>query len=426
MIHRALVSLGLRAPRPSAAARVDLALAEFARAEASARATAVPPTATDASLAPQLALSDEQLAASASGAELLALGGALFAGQRVPRDLPRASQLWLSSARKGHAGGMLAVALASATAGGVGDITESRARAKGMLELLSVEGGGKGLPAAQYALGVLLLSPLAGPRLERLRELPIDARVSADAVRALSLFRAAADSKKVPPAALNAGACLLAGVGTVDGAPDVAAGTAYLRGAAAAGDALAAAELAARAPPGSAEAVELTRAAAAAGHPGAMLLEGLRLLASGPAHDLTAARVWLERAADAGVFRAAVNAALIASRGDAATRTPPDAGGAALRWRQAESIARKAGAPSKTVDTLQARAAAAERGDLRGDGASLPDGAELELEFVSTEARDSALAALREGGVHALGVVLGGLADAGVAKVFTRKAAEDK
>lgn len=437
MLRRVLSLFGNALPRASipstsAAARVDSALAAIANVEASSRARIVAETTSDSAtkagiegdssinaaahrahhdplLLARTALTDEQICQAEAPSGLCELAGALYAGVRVPRDTARAGALWLAAARAGHAGALLAVALASTQ--GVGPISRAPARARGMLGLLADR---ERLPPAQYALALLLLDDAGitgdGSGGKTLYTATNAARTSPTAVRALELFRAAADSGRCPPAFLNSANCLFAGVGTPGGEPDLAAGEVYLTAAARGGDGHAAADLAARIMRGEISgdksiAAKWTRVAAEAAHPVAMYNEGVAALSGAGKdglRDAAVARVWLQRAADAGYFRAAVNLGLLLARG-APPAVPRDSLGAISYLRSAIDIANaavlraeKSGRPppsgiARTVQLITARVESLEAGEtVDDDGAN----SELEVDFESTAARDAALDAI--------------------------------
>ena len=174
------------APPPSLtpltpAARVDGALAEFAAAESKSRTLHreglklppstlpgggggsggefSPPTHPDASLIATLASPDATLQKTLTGSALGALAFALHAGKVVPRDVPRATRLWVFAASKNHLPSVLAVALASCD--GLGLIPRDWERAEALLVKLSGPEVAEPIPAAKFALATLLLRKLA-------------------------------------------------------------------------------------------------------------------------------------------------------------------------------------------------------------------------------------------------------------------------
>ena len=430
----------------SPSARVDLALATLARAENNSRirvaaaekeddekaagsststGEAISPTAREVNhqkiarahhdplLIQRLTHTDEHIYTIETSTGLCELAGALFAGVKIPKNVNRAGTFWLAAAKQGHAGALLAVALASVN--GLGPISKAPLRARGMLGLLADR---EKLPPAQYALALLLSDDAQVSIPSRATS---ESKISQNAIRALALFRAAADSGQCPPARLNTANCLFFGVGTSAGLPDFTTAAVYLEDAAKGGDASAAAELSARIlrneiPGGVGVASKWTRAAAEAGHPVAMYNEGIAALGGGGGggdvrRDPIAARVWFERSADAGYFRAAVNLGLLLARG-----SPPllqkNTKEAALRLRSAAILGRNAsvrateqGRPPpislmRTLELIDARVAALESGGGGGGedddvGGGVVEGeGELEIDFETTEARDAALDAI--------------------------------
>jgi TPR repeat protein len=397
--------------RWSPAARLDGALEELANAEARARAAAealaaaaappppppaappqllssrpprgargVPPSppppqapaasGADAALLAAVARGDADLAASLDGAALGAIAGALQEGRLVPRDEARATRLWLLAARKGHRASAFAVALCALE--GVGAIPRDWAAAESLLERLAGEGGE---PWAAFALSALLLRRVAeadggykgrggggsgvpdpAGLFLNVGALTPAQRAHSLAERALALLRAAAASRRVPPAHLNLANCLFFGVGTPGGVADAAGGAAALREGAAAGDALAAATLAARLDAGAgcvpvdgAEAARHWRAAALGGLAVAMHNVGVGYgwPRGGGARDVPAALTWFRRAAAAGYAQSNVNLGLLLEAGDPGSALAPDLAGAEGAYAAAEAAL--AGAPAATA-----------------------------------------------------------------------------
>jgi TPR repeat protein len=406
------------AATPSPTARLDQALADIAKitdkarqaqntpapsplASAAADLAAAPSPPTPTPTQASLARTNRQLNESSTGAQLAALASALASGSDgAPRDIVRASKLWVLAAGKGDLGAALAVGAGSID--GVGAIPRDWTRAHGILTQLA---GKTGHPWAHFALATLLLRRLLQGGADAaasssssaldVSALPEAARASPDAQRALASYRLAADSSvpPVPPAWLNLANCLAYGVGTPEARPDPAGASLWLRHAAARGDPLAAAHLAhalSPAPKGShsnnpssssssssrfgvvpdaKEAAEWWRAAAVGGHPLAahnLAIAYLNGTAPGcggegaRTPDPAAALVWFRRAGDAGLWRSSLNAGLLLERG-AGPALPRDLRAAAELYGQAAVGAARAlearGGAGAGADDAPARAA---------------------------------------------------------------------
>ena len=308
--------------------------------------------------------SNKELQETARASDLASLAQSLYSGTSpgVPRDLNRASKLWVLAAGKGDLNSLLQVGLSSIE--GLGIIPKDWARAHGTL-LQLVEKANH--PWAHFALATLLLrrrllaeeneaatlneenssqrssSSSSAVDVSRLQN-----RTHPDCIRALMSLKSAAESGIVPPSLLNLANCLAYGIGTYNGEPDRVTAGKWLVLAAQRGDPMACV-LVAQAIRSSiikkntkeeinktatlfdvdshlqSEKVESAssredvwwRRAAVSGHPAAMHNIAVRYLNSDKKEerDAPTALIWLERAAELGLLRSRLNAGLLLERG---------------------------------------------------------------------------------------------------------------
>jgi len=306
--------------------------------------------------------SNKELQESARASDLATLAQSLYSGTSpgVPRDLNRASKLWVLAAGKGDLNSLLQVGLSSID--GLGMIPKDWARAHGIL-LQLVEKANH--PWAHFALATLLLrrrllaeendaaavttsssssssSSSSAVDVSRLQN-----RTHPDCIRALMSFTSAAESGIVPPSLLNLANCLAYGIGTYNGEPDRHTAGKWLVLAAQRGDPMACGIVAQSVRSSSVingkEVINKTallfdvdshlqhekiesaasrenvwwRRAAVSGHPAAMHNIAVSYLNSDKKEerDAPAALVWLERAAELGLLRSRLNAGLLLERG---------------------------------------------------------------------------------------------------------------
>jgi TPR repeat protein len=311
--------------------------------------------------------SNKELQETARASDLASLAQSLYSGTSlgVPRDLNRASKLWVLAAGKGDLNSLLQVGLSSIE--GLGIIPKDWARAHGIL-LQLVEKANH--PWAHFALATLLLrrrllaeeneaavlneenssrrsssssSSSSAVDVSRLQN-----RTHPDCIRGLMSLTSAAESGIVPPSLLNLANCLAYGIGTYNGEPDRVTAGKWLVLAAQRGDPMACV-LVAQAIRSSisktntkeeinktatlfdvdshlqSEKVESAssredvwwRRAAVSGHPAAMHNIAVRYLNSDKKEerDAPTALIWLERAAELGLLRSRLNAGLLLERG---------------------------------------------------------------------------------------------------------------
>ena len=306
--------------------------------------------------------SNKELQETAKAIDLATLAQALYSGTSpgVPRDIIRASKLWVLAAGKGDLNSLLQIGLSSID--GLGMIPKDWARAHGIL-LQLVEKANH--PWAHFALATLLLrrrllaeesahnksstssssssisssTSLSGVDVSR-----IENRTHPDCIRALMSFTSAAESGIVPPSFLNLANCLAHGIGTARGESDKESAGKWLVLAAQRGDPMACVLVAQtlRSNKGinnsnktatlfditshlllekneSQESLEFVwwRRAAVNGHPAAMHNIAMQYLSSvkKEERDPSAALIWLERAAELGLLRSRLNAGLLLERG---------------------------------------------------------------------------------------------------------------
>lgn len=385
------------------------AKAEAAAGRGSARTAAT--TSADpkfAELLADLSKSKEELLSSCSGARLGLLGRALATAEGgIPRDMDRATELWLAGAAKQDVYSMHQVALCLID--GVGKIPQNRAVAEDALHRL-VSQGKSGFAAFALA-GLLIRNVLdsAGVSYNKnfpdVALIPVDHRMDATCVRAFRLLELAASAPNVAPAWLNIAHCYFYGIGTQ---ADATQGTMWLRKAADQGDMLAVVELAGRlaeqassaaaqnpsAPlythKGAAgkpdpllelgkasarwESTRLWRRAAEGGHPVAMhnlavyLVEGWGpwMDAAAPSvrggklvtpskgePDHAAALIWFRRAATAGFHCSMINLADLLERGKPGV--PRDLPSALDWYKQAKEAADRAAARAEGAGSMLQR-----------------------------------------------------------------------
>lgn len=319
--------------------------------------------------------SNKELQETARASDLASLAQSLYSGTSpgVPRDLNRASKLWVLAAGKGDLNSLLQVGLSSIE--GLGIIPKDWARAHGIL-LQLVEKANH--PWAHFALATLLLrrrllaeeneaavlneenssrrsssSSSSAVDVSRLQN-----RTHPDCIRGLMSLTSAAESGIVPPSLLNLANCLAYGIGTYNGEPDRVTAGKWLVLAAQRGDPMACV-LVAQAIRSSisktntkeeinktatlfdvdshlqSEKVESVssredvwwRRAAVSGHPAAMHNLAVRYLNSDKKEerDAPTALIWLERAAELGLLRSRLNAGLLLERGAEGVKIDLDA-----------------------------------------------------------------------------------------------------
>jgi len=322
--------------------------------------------------------SNKELQETVRASDLASLAQSLYSGTSpgVPRDLNRASKLWVLAAGKGDLNSLLQVGLSSIE--GLGIIPKDWARAHGIL-LQLVEKANH--PWAHFALATLLLrrrllaeeneaaalneenssrrssssssSSSSAVDVSRLQN-----RTHPDCIRALMSLTSAAESGIVPPSLLNLANCFAYGIGTYNGEPDRVAAGKWLVLAAQRGDPMACV-LVAQAIRSSisktnakdeinktatlfdvdshlqSEKVESAssredvwwRRAAVSGHPAAMHNIAVRYLNSDKKEerDAPTALIWLERAAELGLLRSRLNAGLLLERGAEGVKIDLDA-----------------------------------------------------------------------------------------------------
>jgi TPR repeat protein len=282
------------------------------------------------------------------------------------RDPDAASLAWLHLAQQRKYPPAL-MQLAAHGVDGFGKIAKNRANARELLVRLvamyaspHVAEHGRPDPAAPhdapaaalpltaafpaFVLGSLLLrervEAAAGRELPRSRivltDIPVGDRRHSDCDRAFHLLRGVAATGRIPQAHLNLAHCWMAGVGC-NASMEQARGA--LRDGVRAGDPACAVELASLndatatgADRANAEWQRtqhgLWRTAALTGHPVAMHNMGVWYL-SPPRTDADAALVWFEKAGNAGMVQAALNAGKLRLNG---TPTAPSDPAAAVRW----------------------------------------------------------------------------------------------
>jgi TPR repeat protein len=319
--------------------------------------------------------SNKELQETARASDLASLAQSLYSGTSpgVPRDLNRASKLWVLAAGKGDLNSLLQVGLSSIE--GLGIIPKDWARAHGIL-LQLVEKANH--PWAHFALATLLLrrrllaeeneaavlneenssrrsssSSSSAVDVSRLQN-----RTHPDCIRGLMSLTSAAESGIVPPSLLNLANCLAYGIGTYNGEPDRVTAGKWLVLAAQRGDPMACV-LVAQAIRSSisktntkeeinktatlfdvdshlqSEKVESAssredvwwRRAAVSGHSAAMHNIAVRYLNSDKKEerDAPTALIWLERAAELGLLRSRLNAGLLLERGAEGVKIDLDA-----------------------------------------------------------------------------------------------------
>lgn len=370
-------------------------------------------------------------------------------------DASRASKLWLRAATEHRdLTGVFHVALCCAD--GIGHLPRDPAKAASLLAPLADQRVNHGW--SQFVLASLIIrkhvEAATGARIAGLAPdasvLPqAERRAHPELAKARSLLESAAHSGTVPPAWLALSHACALGVGA---RPDELAAARWLRHAADRGDPFAADALAPRlfrgGSPGvdadPAEAVAMWRIAAEAGRsPFAMHNLGVAYLHGSPPAtgagasgdrsvpvDLAAARVWFERAAEAGLVRSMVNAGRLRELGGPGVGAPDAA--AALAWyRRAEARLAAAQAEGGT-DAKRSRALLVALADVRQriaalgfgagtggrttpavDAATPADGGyAMALEFDSPAARDEALRELQTAGSGASSLSLGSVLDA--------------